>query len=1107
MAGSTGLTSAELAHETLDSALDLGRVSSGARVLDQGSLGNGPAGAADVEWYSFTLDQPAQVNSVLSPREPGSSFRGVLSLFNNDPFDFMDPYNPDGHRLLEQVEGTADVGVATLDRLLGPGTYYLAVSGQGNLDFHPLLAGSGLPGITGAFDLQLSVVDAVLGTATGPRVLTSDPAALSSAPAANVSLTSSPLAFRFDLSGPLDPGTIVPGQTVRLIFSPSGQFDQDGQDISLTVNFSPAIEDAPPPDSRGAVLHDQGLNELQLFPASPLAPGHYEVILAGRSDNGSLALADPNGNDLGADADHSAGQDIAFPFQVVGIEGRAGTTADDTGATAQNLGDVTSAGLVQVAGAIGNDPFYNPANSADPFNPDPRYNPGNQVNMYRFHITGTGTDSLVAEVFAGRIGSPLDPGVSLFQVDSTGQLHFLAGNNNTYDPVMTTDGFSAPLYSDSVLYASLTPGDYCLAVAGGSNTPSPFEGLSPGSPGLFDPNVSHSGTAGSSTGPYVLNLLVQPASAPPHVVSTSPSEGATLTQPPTQLTVTFDQPVNVEQLAYQTFQVASQDTVSGVTIQDAGGTKYFPRFASYDGATHSATFVMLGALPNGDYQLHLSGAAGLASLGGIALAGNDPSGDYVVRFTVHAPPRGDEGNPLERSDQEPNDDLHHPQDLGVLFSNELAAGVTITRDFSQDPVQAPQDTADVYQFQVLLDRPYTITLSGDPLPGGVTMTLTDPSGQSAGLFSFDGTLLVGALAPGTYLLTVSGWDTNQAAKIAYHVALKLVSQNDNAPPLLSGPAPAIAIQLDSAAPPTPPTSPPPVAPPPIVTPPVTDPSPVGPPSSGTEPSPIAAPTRAEIVIAIPALSLSGPLSYGVTSTDVASLGTSSIGGVIAPAGARAATTLLVQTNTAIPQPSSTVVPGPLTVGTSLSLPPETEDGEATPSGPEVAEATMTNGEVSRVDVVAADLQEPVRWLVASVGDLWNQWAMSPPWPSLRENAPGAVSIPTVGVPGHEPTGSEVASADRASRGDAGLDRSDWGRAWVIILTCIGLGTEVSARCRGLGRRNPCRGQRRSPASLGPARGPSGSSLSSSIPRFPLTWLRSVLRPSSPVTPAKVPVCK
>ena len=117
------------------------------------------------------------------------------------------------------------------------------------------------------------------------------------------------------------------------------------------------------------------------------------------------------------------------------------------------------------------------------------------------------------------------PGVSLFQLDpSDGSLQFIAGDINSYDPVTTTDGFSTPLYTDSVLYASLTAGDYYLAVADGSNTPSPFEGQPPGSFGLFDPNVQHSGQNGWSTGPYVLNVLVQPAPNPPHVVSTSPMQ-------------------------------------------------------------------------------------------------------------------------------------------------------------------------------------------------------------------------------------------------------------------------------------------------------------------------------------------------------------------------------------------------------------------------------------------------------------------------------------------------------------------------------------------------------------------------------------------------------
>ena len=135
VAANLAVTQAQLPNETLDQAVDLGNLSSGNEILDHGSLGDGPAGAADVQWYSFTLDQPARVTSELKADQQSASFQGVLSLFNNDPWDFGDPFDVDGHRLLDQVDGKSSGGVATLDQLLGPGTYYLAVSGSGNQGF------------------------------------------------------------------------------------------------------------------------------------------------------------------------------------------------------------------------------------------------------------------------------------------------------------------------------------------------------------------------------------------------------------------------------------------------------------------------------------------------------------------------------------------------------------------------------------------------------------------------------------------------------------------------------------------------------------------------------------------------------------------------------------------------------------------------------------------------------------------------------------------------------------------------------------------------------------------------------------------------------------
>ena len=146
---------------------------------------------------------------------------------------------------------------------------------------------------------------------------------------------------------------------MQLLYSPDGDFAQDGQQVPLALGELLPGGRGSPPGGGDAVLHYQGINELQLFPASPLVAGYYEVVLAGQSVAGSVVLADPDGNDLDADAANPQGQDVTIPFQVDGIEGRTGAdaTEDDTPATAQDLGDITSAGIVQVAGVIGDDPI------------------------------------------------------------------------------------------------------------------------------------------------------------------------------------------------------------------------------------------------------------------------------------------------------------------------------------------------------------------------------------------------------------------------------------------------------------------------------------------------------------------------------------------------------------------------------------------------------------------------------------------------------------------------------------------------------------------------------------------------------------------------------
>ena len=762
-------------NDTLDQAQLLGQLTRPTEVV--GAIGNSPAGAADVDWYAFTLAAPTDVTLSAKPR--AGQMGPVLSLYNNDPGDF-DMYDPLGHRQLAQAGGGPGTP-AVLSEDLAAGTYYVAVSGAGNRYFHPLLADSGYPGALCNYQLWITPTDLGLSPTDGPVVL-------SASPGAGQAVASSPLVVRVDLSKSLDPTTVLAGQTVQLIYNPTGQFG-NGQDQQVALN---------------GVSYSDPIAELQLTPATALAPGFYEVLLAGNQAGGGPVLADPTGTPLGESLAHPQGEDLTTTFQVTGIDGNLGAQAasDDIPATAHQLGNISGGQLVQRTGAIGDDPAYNPASS----NPQ-LANPAAQMDLYHFQLTGSGHYALTAEVFAGRIGSPLTPGLSLFQVDpATGQLVLVGVNAATLNTATATDG-SQPLFNDPALYAGLTAGDYYLAVSGAGNVPDPAQGLDPGTNGIFDPNVPYSGLNGFSTGDYVLNVAAVPEANPPRVTAVSITSGATLSAPPTTFTLQFSEPINLWQLAYQTFQASSTRELQAVYVQAPDPqhpgqiVQYHPRLLSYDLATNQATFLMLDAVPNGPAALHLSGAGplGLADLAGNPLVGNSgPGGDYVVPFSVKGPPRGTNGNPLLWTSQEPNDTPASAQPLGMLFADELSAGIVVQRVANP----ASHDTADYFAIQLSQSRDYFMSLTGKGLPKGVQLTLRDasgnivpgiPQGSGGQAFRF-------SLAAGAYVVGVTGWTAKQAAGVSYQLHLGLANSAENPPALTIGPAPAISLHLADAPP-------------------------------------------------------------------------------------------------------------------------------------------------------------------------------------------------------------------------------------------------------------------------------------------------------------------
>ncbi len=776
LSGNSMALLAPVPHETLDQAAILGTLNAGGTLQTAGAIGQGPDGAADVDWYQFTLNQPLEVTLQSSNSAGPMPAPVVLSLYNSDPFNFTDPTMQLGTRLLAQDQTTTSAAAA-IDRPLSAGTYYVAVSGAGNLYFHPFLAGSGYDGKTSPYTLQISGTDLGLNPAAdGPVVLTSDPAN-------GAVLTSSPAFLHIDLGSALDTSTTPVNQIVQLTYRTDNHFDG-----------------SEPPLPLADVEYSSVTNEIVVNPGGPLAPGYYNLSLLPLGATGTST--DPT--DFTTPQPWQ--QNWSITFQVAGIEGNTGPTAvaDDTPAGAHQLGDVTTAGLVQAAGYIGADPTM-PLTG----------NPASDVDLYHFQVSGPGLYALTSEVFAGRIGSTLDPALSLFRLDPvTNQLQIVAANDNTSNSAVANNGGLEPLLNDPVLFAGLTAGDYYLTVSSSPNVPDPLLGIEPGqsAPGggtVFDPNVTHSGTAGFTSGSYVLNVLVQAEQQSPRVVAVTPAQGATLDAPPTTLQVQFSEPVNLQKLAYEAFHKSSNGAMPAVFITATDGTRYSPRFVSFDPTTNTASLLMLDGLPNGPYKLHLSGAAGLTDLAGNPLVGNDPSGDYVVSFAVSGPVRGTNGDCRTWSYVPSGEKPIHEQSLGTLFPNELVADVNIVRQPLGTTNELEQ--ADAFDFAVLQAQQYQLTLCGNHLPAHGALALLDAAGHSVGVVSQHGsaTVMQALLQPGSYRVVVQGWTTAQANAVSYQLTLKLLGPPDNPVPLTSGPAPAIRLRLNETiiAPPAPPTDP------------------------------------------------------------------------------------------------------------------------------------------------------------------------------------------------------------------------------------------------------------------------------------------------------------
>jgi hypothetical protein len=752
-------------NDTLDVANSVGLVNVTQPLLIEGSVGDAEEYDTDVDWYQFTLDKPTELT--LQAEAAGESgLLPVVGLYNHDLERWNDPYNPLGHRLLGRGEAAIDGLSSVQTRHLAPGTYFIAVSGEGNFDFHPFIADSGLPGAMGDYELTITGSEIVIEPGDGPVVLASSPNALEL-------LDGSPFVVRINFDRSLDLGSIAPGANVLLIQSANETFG-DGDDVSVPFagwNFSTAV------------------HELQLWTESALGglgSGFYQLVLIGNTSTG-VALLGGDGIPLGASAASPEGSDFTLNFTIIGSEG-GDSLANDTPELAIELDDITEL-FTRVTGAIGDDPAYTPW-QIDPL----LTNRASDVDLYHFTISGPGQYALLADVFAGRIGSPLDPGLSLFRWNAAeARLELVSVNDSTCNGTEATNGM-VPLFTDAALFVGLTEGEYYLAVSAGDNTPDAGQARFVGVDGVFDPHVCHSGWAGSSMGEYVLTLTTYADDVVPEVVSVSFADGTVLGSPPTHCSVRFSEPVALQQLAYLAFESTSQDVIPCVFILAGDGTRYYPRMIEYvnlseaEGGGSEATFLMLDGLGNGQHELHFSGDLGLTDFAGLPIVSNHASSDYVVHFSVNGPARGDDGSPLQWTSAKRNDEFAEAQSIGVLFPHEIEAGVTFVRR-AED--QHKKDEADYFRFEVLQARPYHFSVTGH---AGVQLVLLDTNGDVVPAANL-GDTLIAHLTEGVYVLGVVGWQAHDAKDVAYRALLSMGGSGENPPPLTNGPAPAVSVRF------------------------------------------------------------------------------------------------------------------------------------------------------------------------------------------------------------------------------------------------------------------------------------------------------------------------
>ena len=397
---------------------------------------------------------------------------------------------------------------------------------------------------------------------------------ISTQPAANAVLTSSPGSITVHFQGQMDPTSLslIGGDVVIAVQGSDGSWTSLFDDSNLpaeTVNVDPI----------------SNTTDLTLTLASnqTLPAGNYAIVLP---DTTSILDADENPITV----------NLTPNFDLLD---QAGGTFEgwDGGGQVISQFSITKPGVTLAHNALDLKTLSpNSINTSPTSTLDLADNPG-AVSLYKFTLPAGHFWQFGAEVDS-QSGSSLSSSIALFSANGTVIAESSTGTPNAlYDPY---------------LFAGLQPGTYYIGVSGRGNLP--------GVPGGYDPVAGTPGSIPQSQpgGSFQLEMTIVPADSPTTLLKFQLNHADPLDPSPTSLVLAFNGNLDPQSLA--------GDPSRGFVLVNASGQQFGMTLTAYDQSSGRYTFLFDSRLPAGHYSIVDPQGGATDLIGRTPFAAGEPAG-------------------------------------------------------------------------------------------------------------------------------------------------------------------------------------------------------------------------------------------------------------------------------------------------------------------------------------------------------------------------------------------------------------------------------------------------------------------------------------------------